>query len=198
MTKKQLTEEPMTEDLTNETDERDTAPVSNETPETGEQERHLEKMSLPDAPAEPADEGVTGEDVTVDTSYVEDEAEDATEGVTTTDTPEDDAETFPREYVEKLRKEAADARVKAKRADDLAARLHTALVAATGRLADPSDLPFDDAHLEDADALNAAVDALLARKPHLASRRPVGSIGQGATSPADRVSLAGILRHNAI
>ncbi|RYI24606.1 hypothetical protein EVU97_01970 [Dermacoccus sp. 147Ba] len=131
------------------------------------------------------------------------------EGVTTTDTLEDERaegegsddpsgdETFPREYVEKLRKENADARVKAKRADDLAARLHTALVAATGRLADPSDLPFDDAHLEDADALNAAVDALLARKPHLASRRPVGSIGQGATAPADSVSLAGILRHNA-
>lgn len=122
---------------------------------------------------------------------------DTTEDVATTDAPEDDAETFPREYVEKLRKENADARVKAKRADDLAARLHTALVAATGRLADPSDLPFDDAHLEDADALNAAVDALLARKPHLASRRPVGSIGQGATAPADSVSLAGILRHNA-
>lgn len=119
------------------------------------------------------------------------------EGVATADAPEDDAETFPREYVEKLRKENADARVKAKRADDLAARLHTALVAATGRLADPSDLPFDDAHLEDEDALNAAVDALLARKPHLASRRPAGSIGQGATAPADSVSLAGILRHNA-
>ncbi|QNK54290.1 hypothetical protein H7F30_12230 [Dermacoccus sp. PAMC28757] len=130
-------------------------------------------------------------------------------GVTTTDTLEDERgdvdgsddpsgdETFPREYVEKLRKENADARVKAKRADDLAARLHTALVAATGRLADPSDLEFDDAHLDDADALNAAVDELLARKPHLASRRPVGSIGQGATAPADSVSLAGILRHNA-
>lgn len=131
------------------------------------------------------------------------------EGVATTDAPEDERgdvdgsydpsgdETFPREYVEKLRKENADARVKAKRADDLAARLHTALVAATGRLADPSDLEFDDAHLDDPNALNAAVDALLARKPHLASRRPVGSIGQGATTPADSVSLAGILRHNA-
>ena len=195
MTKKQLTEETVTEELTNEggslgptgpngrdeelmteTDERDTAPGSFGPPET--------------APG-----GVT--------------ASDTTEDVATTDAPDDervdvdgsddpsDAETFPREYVEKLRKEAADARVKAKRADDLAERLHTALVAATGRLADPSDLPFDDAHLEDADALNAAVDELLARKPHLASRRPVGSIGQGATSAADSVSLAGILRHNA-
>ena len=174
MTKKQLTEEPMTEDLTTETD-------------TNEQDVH-----------------------NVDTGEVIDLPSDSGKVVATTDAPDEDergdvdgsddpsdAETFPREYVEKLRKEAADARVKAKRADDLAARLHTALVAATGRLADPSDLPFDDAHLEDADALNAAVDELLARKPHLASRRPVGSIGQGATSPADSVSLAGILRHNA-
>ena len=148
----------------------DTA-AENEIVETDEQ--HLG----PDAPAEPADEQTVDDD---------------------TSSPHAGEDTFPRAYVDKLRKEAADARVKAKRADDLAARLHTALVAATGRLADPSDLPFDDAHLEDADALNAAVDALLARKPHLASRRPVGSIGQGATSPADRVSLAGILRHNAI
>ena len=149
----------MTEELMTETDERDTAHVSNETPETADERKARDPKYLGRHQAEG----------------------DAPEDVATTDAPEDDAETFPREYVEKLRKENADARVKAKRADDLAARLHTALVAATGRLADPSDLPFDDAHLEDADALNAAVDALLARKPHLASRRPVGSIGQGAT-----------------
>lgn len=131
------------------------------------------------------------------------------EGVATTDAPEDERgdvdgsddpsgdETFPKAYVDKLRKENAEARVKVKDRDDLAVRLHTALVAANGRLADPSDLQFDETHLEDADALNAAVDDLLARKPHLASRRPVGSIGQGATTPADSVSLAGILRHNA-
>lgn len=112
-------------------------------------------------------------------------------------TVDDDADTFPRAYVDKLRKEAADARVKAKDRDDIAARLHTSLVAASGRLADPSDLPFDEAHLSDPDALTAALDELLARKPHLASRRPVGSIGQGATAPADSVNLAGILRQNA-
>lgn len=138
------------------------------------------------------------------------EDQQATEDVQPTDTPEtdeggqnaptpeaDEAETFPRDYVEKLRKESADARVKAKRADDLAARLHTALVAATGRLADPSDLPFDEAHLEDADALSAAVDALVAVKPHLASRRPFGAIGQGVTPTPAGVDLAGILRAGA-
>lgn len=111
--------------------------------------------------------------------------------------PEGDAETFPRDYVEKLRKEAADARVKAKRADDLAERLHVALVAATGRLADPTDLAYDEAHLDDDNALTAAVDALLARKPHLANRRPVGNVGQGAASGPEEVSLLGMMRARA-
>lgn len=109
-----------------------------------------------------------------------------------------DPETFPREYVERLRKENGDNRVKAKKADDYAQRLHTALVAATGRLADPADLPFDDAHIADAAALTAAVDELLNSKPHLASRKPTGDIGQGLVSEAAAtVNLAGILRSNA-
>ena len=110
---------------------------------------------------------------------------------------DEDPETFPREYVEKLRAEAAENRVKAKRADDYAQRLHVALVAATGRLADPDDLPYDEAHLEDADALTAAVDDLLQRKPHLASRRVSGGVGQGATSASGSVDLAGLLRARA-
>jgi hypothetical protein len=50
-----------------------------------------------------------------------------------------------------------------------------------GRLADPSDLDYDEAHLTDPDALNAAIDALLRAKPHMASRIPVPgtNIGQG-------------------
>ena len=76
-------------------------------------------------------------------------------------------------------------------------RLHTALVAATGRLADPSDLDYADEHLADADALNAALDDLLARKPHLASRRPRGDVGQGVSGPSDTVDLAGLLRSRA-
>ncbi len=68
---------------------------------------------------------------------------------------------------------------------------------ATGRLADPSDLPYDEAHLDDETALTAAIDGLLLRKPHLASRRPVGDIGQGATAASDTVNLAGILRARA-
>ncbi len=52
------------------------------------------------------------------------------------DAGEQDPETFPREYVKKLRKESAGYRERAQQADTYAQRLHTALVAATGRLAD--------------------------------------------------------------
>ncbi len=91
---------------------------------------------------------------------------------------------FPREVVEELRRENAKYRQRAKDADTLAQRLHTELVRATGRLADPTDLPFRPDHLDNPEALAAAVEDLLARKPHLASRRPSGDIGQGNRGPS--------------
>ena len=104
---------------------------------------------------------------------------------------------FPLNYVQRLCQVAADARVKAKRTDALAECLHTALVSATGRLADPSGLPFDDGHLEDADALTAALDVLLKAKPHLASRCPRGDVGQGQSGGSGTFDLAGMLRQRA-
>ena len=107
-------------------------------------------------------------------------------------------ETFPREYVEKLRDENAKYRQRAQRSDDLAQRLHEALVTATGRLQDPSDLTFNEDHLDDPEALQAAIEDLLARKPHLASRRPLGDIGQGVTNGnTGDVDLAAWLRSRA-
>jgi hypothetical protein len=88
----------------------------------------------------------------------------------------------------KLRSENARYRERARNADAYAKRLHVELVRATGKLADPSDLEFSEDHLDDPDALAAAIDDLLARKPHLASRRPTGEIGQGA-SPSAGVAL---------
>ena len=118
--------------------------------------------------------------------------------------PEDGAEalpegdTFPRAYVEKLRRESAEYRVKAQRVDELGERLHAALVTADGRLADPGDLPYDPAYLDDPAALDQAVADLLARKPHLASRKPRGNIGMGANRPSDdSFSLAGLIRSKA-
>ena len=111
---------------------------------------------------------------------------------------ETEPDTFPRAYVQELRDENAKYRQRAQRADDLAARLHTALVAATGRLADPTELAYDETHLQDADALTAAIDDLLARKPNLATRRPTGEVGQGASVAVETVDLAGLLRARAV
>ena len=106
----------------------------------------------------------------------------------------DDAETFPRSYVERLRRENQRYREQAGHAEEYAHRLHTELVRATGRLADPTDLAFDADHLADADQLDAAITALLDAKPHLASRRPAGDIGQGNRGTAGSFSLLDTLR----
>ena len=112
--------------------------------------------------------------------------------VGTKDDEQDDM--FPRSYVEELRKENATYRERAKESEGLAARLHAALVALDGRLADPADLPFDQAHLDDPDALKAAVAELVERKPGLKARQVTGDVGagnRGASSgaPADLISL---------
>lgn len=100
-------------------------------------------------------------------------------------------DTFPRKVVEDLRQENGRYRQRAQKAEQ---RLHNELVRATGRLADPSDLPFDAEHLDDDAALSAAIDTLLTRKPHLAARRPTGDIGQGVTKSTAPVNLHDILR----
>ena len=110
----------------------------------------------------------------------------------------DQPETFTRVYVQRLRDEAAKHRIKAKRADDLARELFTSRVAALGRLADPTDLVYDEVLFDaDAPALEAAVDELIARKPHLANRRPSGDVDQGAREQGQTVDLAGMLRARA-
>ncbi len=121
----------------------------------------------------------------------DDTAEEPAEEVEQT---EEEADTFPRSVVEKLRKENANYRDKAKKAETYARELFYARVAATGRLADADDLPFDEALLDDHDALVGAVEDLVARKPHLASRTPRGDVGQGLSGAGANVDLAGILR----
>ncbi|QLY34572.1 hypothetical protein H0264_21390 [Nocardia huaxiensis] len=108
---------------------------------------------------------------------------------------EQEPDTFPRSVVEKLRKENASYRDRAKQADALAERLHAALVTGTGKLADPTDLPYDPEHLDNPEALDAAIADLLTRKPHLASRKPVGDINQGARpSASGDVNLLAMMR----
>jgi hypothetical protein len=88
---------------------------------------------------------------------------------------------FPRDYVEQLRSEAKDYRLKSARADELEARLHAELTKADGRLADWRDLPFNAEHLTDPEAHRNAITQLLQDRPHYANRVPApgSSIGQG-------------------
>lgn len=108
----------------------------------------------------------------------------------------EEPETFSREYVQGLRDENAKARIAAKRADTLAQALFHARVTALGKMADPTDLAFDEALLDDGAALEAVVDELIARKPHLAART-FGDVGQGARPTGEQVDLAGMLRQRA-
>ncbi len=137
------------------------------------------------------------EDQTIDPE-VEDQAPEEVEQEEQPEVEQSEPETFDRPYVEKLRKEAADARVRAKDRDTLAAALWAANVAATGRLADATDLGMPEgADPLNAEAVEVAVTELLARKPHLASRKPRGDVGQGMTGSTSSVDLAGMLRSRA-
>lgn len=127
---------------------------------------HAEGVRETDTPDEDQDAGSQGHD-----DPNSDQGQD--------DPGSDEQDTFPRAYVEKLRKENADYRGRAKRADEFAHRLHAALVAADGRLADPSDLEFDDAHLDDPDALCGAITDLVKRKPGLRAQQVRGDVGAG-------------------
>lgn len=109
---------------------------------------------------------------------------------------------FSRGYVEHLRNESKTYRDRADaaeaRTEELRHRLWTAQVSATGKLADPADFPFDPADtdlMDDPEAFGAAIDELIAAKPHLRSRIPTGSIAQGVRGAADEpFTLMGALK----
>jgi hypothetical protein len=122
---------------------------------------------------------------------------------------------YPAEIVQNLRREAADRRRKARDADEArtaaeqrATQLSERLIATTvaqhaTTLADPADLlaHVDTADLTDDDGMpdpakiTIAAAGLLAKKPHLASRKPSGDIDQGARGDApEAVDFAGLLR----
>lgn len=66
----------------------------------------------------------------------------------------------------------------------LQVRLQEALVRIDGRLADPTDLPFDPSFIDDPEALDAAITALVKKKPGLMARQPGGNIGNGKRGAA--------------
>ncbi|OLT50833.1 hypothetical protein BJF87_16815 [Gordonia sp. CNJ-863] len=157
---------------------------------------------MPNDPQQPDEQQQPDEPTTPPTPQPDDqpqpsEAQQPDEPTENEPTPEPEPDTFPRAYVEDLRKENADYRTRAKAADDLAKRLHTELVRATGKLADPTDMPFDPDHLDDPDKLAVSIDQLLSAKPHLKARRVVGAVGQGESGTTTGVDLLGIMRGTA-
>lgn len=100
--------------------------------------------------------------------------------------------------VGKLRRESANYRTRLReseqRADELARELVAARIRESGRLADPTDLDPDPALLEDG-ALDAAINDLIERKPHLKARS-FGDVGQHERATPDGVSLGSLLRKN--
>ncbi|BCO71432.1 hypothetical protein [Mycobacterium intracellulare] len=90
---------------------------------------------------------------------------------------------FDRPYVEKIRKESAGYRDRAKtaeaRVDELSRALFAAHVAATGKLENPAEIEYNADIVDDADAINEAIDAAIAQRPYIKARRTVGNVGQG-------------------
>jgi hypothetical protein len=113
--------------------------------------------------------------------------------------PSDGEETFSKDYVEKLRKEAAEHRTRAQRADALHARVLDMAIREATRdlLADPEDIYLSNAEpvewededgIPDPDKIRAVAEALVKDKPYLTKpKRPAGDVGQGARpdEPAD-------------
>lgn len=140
---------------------------------------------------QPTDEAPADEAATDTPDAGSDSTESNGDGQETPPEGGDQAKTFDAEYVGKLRDEAAGHRSKLR---DREQAMHRLLVEQTGRLADPADLAFDAAHLDDPEALGAAIDALLEAKPHLRARQ-FGGVEQGPTGkPTAEVDLLGTLR----
>lgn len=125
-----------------------------------------------------------------------------------TEESESDGDTFPRDYVEKLRQESAESRTARKDAEQQLAALQDAYrglavtQAVSDVLADSTDLPWSDDYLDaetglvDASKVRTAAEELALAKPHLARAR--GDAGQGYRSTnSGTVNLADMLRSNA-
>lgn len=118
----------------------------------------------------------------------------STEETSSVEDSQPEAQSFPADYVQELRAEAAEYRTRSK---SMATQLVTAWAAADGRLLDPTDLPASAVEADDdgtvtRDAVTAAIDALVKAKPHLAKQRPA-PLPQGATTTPEPVSLLRLL-----
>ncbi|MBB2992361.1 hypothetical protein FHR72_003860 [Mycolicibacterium iranicum] len=134
------------------------------------------------------------DDVDVDVDEVSDDANDVED--------KQDGDSFPRSYVEQLRTEAKTNRQRAEAAEQTLDRVQRALftsqVRATGKLADPTDLEYNEELLNDDDALTTAIDELLKKRPHYAAKKiKGGDVGQGVTGKqTEKFSLLGRLQQS--
>lgn len=160
-----------------------------------ENEQHVSRETLEEQPTGETSETTENEDETTESeepaAELTTENEDDSDGNSAGDRDEQLAD---------VRREAAGYRKKLREAEtelqQVKAELFHSRVAATGKLADPTDMPVDTELLADDDELQAAIDSLLQDKPHLKARS-FGNIGQGERPAPDPVSLGSILRNNA-
>lgn len=151
----------------------------------------------------PDDETTEDRDQGEQSSRLSTDRDDPEPGPDAEDEDEDhDGDTFPRHYVKRLRERSAGYRARAKDAEARTAELERALfterVRALDVLADPSDLPFDAALLDDPDALRSAADDLVARRPHYRRRGVATGTGSHEEAAAGTgVSLLGLMRGGA-
>jgi len=113
--------------------------------------------------------------------------EDAQPPVDPNEADQADPDTFSREYVQGLRKEAAEHRARSRRVTEANARLMALQVGMDGRLVDDTALTFtddmlDDSGLVDPAKVTSAIDALIEAKPYL--RKAAPSIVQGVMPQA--------------
>jgi hypothetical protein len=114
----------------------------------------------------------------------EQKPEEATEEEQHTD-PEPEAavdeeqQTYPAKIVKDLRKENANFR---ERLQQLSRALFAERVKATGKVENPGEIPYNADILDDADAINQAVDAAIAERPYIKARKVTGDVGQGQRS----------------
>ena len=137
--------------------------------------------------AEPADDGTEDGPEDDGTEPADDDTEQDDDG--SDSTPLQRARRDAAKYRRRLRDTES-------RLESLQRELFTARVRATGRLADPTDMPFDPELLDSDDGLTEAIDALTEAKPHLKARA-FGDIGQREVDSRPAVSIGSILRANA-
>lgn len=108
---------------------------------------------------------------------------------------DENSDTFPREYVERLRRENQTYRDRAREAESTAWR---ALVESTGLVINADEVPRPDGAALTLDGAETAASEAIGARPYIAARRARGNIGQhegpGASSA---VSLSSLLRQGA-